>query len=259
MDKFLRWENLSWPALKELAEQNAIVLLPVGATEEHGPHMPTGTDTFLSTTVANMVADVMQKIGKKAIVAPSINVGVSTNLMNFAGTMTLKPSTLMLVLKDYCESIASHGFRRIFIINGHGGNTAPIRLALGDINKMLGFNVFSMDYYRYPGYNERHAGIYETQPGMVHGCEGETSMVMAYDEELVLLNHKELKAPEVEIFWAEAAGIISTFRGIEHTAPQGYLGNPCAATKEKGERLFNKDAEIIVSIISDERLWEDNA
>ena len=180
MKKSYRWDNLSSPAIRAMAAQEAIVLIPLGSTEQHGPHLPVGTDAILATWMAERTAQTLTEKGIPAVVAPTFAIANSMHHMNFAGSLSLSPRTYIQVLQEQCRAIAAHGFKRIAIINGHGGNTAPTKTALMDINLELGFPVYFMSYI---SVDERP--FLETQTGMIHACESETSMILAYDETLV--------------------------------------------------------------------------
>ena len=180
MKKTYRWDNLTSPEIARLAENSAIVLIPTGSTEQHGPHLPVGTDAILATWMAERTAQALTEKGVPAVVAPTFAIANSMHHMNFAGSLSLSPRTYIQVLQEQCRAIAAHGFKRIAIINGHGGNTAPTKTALIDINNELGFPVYFMEYM---SVDERP--FLETQTGMNHACESETSMMLAFDETLV--------------------------------------------------------------------------
>ena len=103
-----------------------------------------GTDALLATYVCEKTAEELNRRGKPCLVSPAITVGNATHHMSFPGSMTLKPQTYLAMLQDYCESLAAHGFRKIVIVNGHGGNVAPTQTALININEALGFLSISL-------------------------------------------------------------------------------------------------------------------
>ena len=113
MKKSYRWDNLSSPAIRAMAAQEAIVLIPLGSTEQHGPHLPVGTDAILATFFAEEAAKKLNEMGKPCLVAPTIAPANSMHHMNFAGSISLEPQTYMNQLQEICRAIARHGFRRI--------------------------------------------------------------------------------------------------------------------------------------------------
>jgi creatinine amidohydrolase len=105
------------------------IIMPIGSTEQHGPNGLIGTDAICAEVIARAVGD-----AAGALVAPTIAVGMAVHHMEFAGSMTLRPSTLIAVLRDCVRSLAEHGFERFFFVNGHGGNIASIRAAFYEIH-----------------------------------------------------------------------------------------------------------------------------
>lgn len=118
----------TWPEVETYLKSSCGIILPVGSTEQHGPTGLIGTDAICAEVIARGVGD-----ATGALVAPTINVGMALHHMGFAGTMTLKPSTLILVVRDCVLALAEHGFERFLVVNGHGGNAAPLRAAFYEI------------------------------------------------------------------------------------------------------------------------------
>lgn len=250
MKQTYRWDNLTSPEIAKLAENNAIVLIPTGSTEQHGPHLPVGTDAILATWMAERTAQALTAKGIPAVVTPTFAIANSMHHMNFAGSLSLSPRTFIQVLQEQCRAIASHGFKRIAVINGHGGNAAPTKTALIDINRELGFPVYYVDYI---SVDERP--FLETQKGMNHACESETSMMLAYDESLVDPIYKETSGyPDGCTKW-EDAGVIHTFHHMEAHTLNGVMGNSYAATKQKGEALSQAFTDKLVEALSDDIIW----
>lgn len=251
----MRWDSLTSPQIKQLAEQKAIVILPVGSTEQHGPHLAVGCDSIVATEIAQQTAQMLNDKGVPCIVAPTITVANSAHHMHFCGSMTLSPSTFIALLTDYCKSIASHGFRKILLLNGHGGNIAPISTALVTINQELGFPVFSRGYWT--GSNDIMKKTLTTQSGMIHACEAETSFLLAIDPSLVDPCYKETKGECIR--WGIKgfdSGAMSTFIFLEKETRNGAEGNPYAATEEKGKQMMDVMAKCIAEELLDEKLWE---
>lgn len=251
MKKSYRWDHLSSPAIHALAAQEALVLIPLGATEQHGPHLPVGTDAILSTYFAEEAARVMNAQGRPCLVAPTIAPANSMHHMNFAGSISLEPDTFIRQLTDICKAIAHHGFRRIVLINGHGGNTHPAQTALISINRALGFPVYFMGYWS----GTDQSKFLESQSGMIHACESETSLMLAVDETLVDPIYKETKGNPCSVTPLEEDNLIHTFHTMESHTENGVMGNACLATKEKGQALAAEMTRNLVRILSDDCLW----
>ncbi|MDO4798949.1 MAG: creatininase family protein [Bacillota bacterium] len=247
-----RWEHLNSREIKSLAEKQAIVLIPLGAIEQHGPHLAVGCDALMATWFSDRAAQGLEARGIPTVVAPTISVANSKHHMSFPGTISLNPSTFLPYLTEYCQSIAAHGFRRIVIVNGHGGNRHPVQTALIEINEKLGFPVFFTSYFN--GVEETQ--YLERQNGMIHACESETSLMLAYDERLVDPIYRSTSGNPGACTDAEARGDIATFRRMETHTENGVMGEAFAATKEKGERLAQAFTQRLVETLSDARIWD---
>lgn len=245
------WEQLRAPELKKLSEDGAIVLMPMGAIEQHGPHLPVSTDTILAQWITERAAKELSDKGIPVVIAPSFVIANSMHHMHFPGSLSLTPKTFMLVLQEQCESIAAQGFRKIAIINGHGGNTAPIDVALIDINRKLGFPVYNVPYTCMID----EAPFLDEQTCMIHSGEVETSLMLAYDESLVDPSYKELKGYAGGCSEAEDSGALSTFHYMESHTENGIMGASFASTKEKGVALADAYCKRLVEVLSDEKLW----
>src|SRR4029079_17697455 len=119
----MRWEDLTSPEIDGLDRGATLVLLPVGAVEQHGQHLPVGTDSVLAHEVALAAAD---RLVGRVVVLPPLWYGLSAHHMRFTGTVTLTAETMMAMVSDIVASLVAHGFRRIAIVNGHGGNGGVI-------------------------------------------------------------------------------------------------------------------------------------
>jgi creatinine amidohydrolase len=154
-------------------------------------------------------------------------------------------------LQEICRAIARHGFRRIVLVNGHGGNSHPSQAALVSINRELGFPVYFLGYWS--GTDE--SKFLESQKGIIHACESETSLMLAVDETLVDPIYKETKGNPGSVTPLEEAGLISTFHTMESHTENGVMGNSYLATKEKGEAMIAEMVGNLTRILSDDCLW----
>lgn len=124
----MRLQLMSRPEVEQYLQSSTGVILPVGATEQHGPTGLIGTDAICAETLAWRVGEL-----EDAVVGPTLTVGMSEHHMAFAGTVTLRPTTLVKVVRDVVLSLARHGFRRVFVINGHGGNSPSLGAAFFEV------------------------------------------------------------------------------------------------------------------------------
>ena len=121
-------QHQTWQEIETYLENSKAIILPIGSTEQHGPNGLIGTDAICAEVIARRVGE-----AANALVGPTIGVGIAVHHMGFAGSMTVRPSTLIAIIHDYVLSLARHGFRRFFFINGHGGNIATVQAAFSEI------------------------------------------------------------------------------------------------------------------------------
>lgn len=122
----------TWIEVETYLQQSSGIILPIGSTEQHGPTGLIGTDAICAEAVARGVGEATQ-----AIVGPTINVGMALHHTAFPGSMSLRPSTMILLIRDYLTSLARAGFRKFFFINGHGGNVATLKAAFAELYATL--------------------------------------------------------------------------------------------------------------------------
>ncbi|GAA0604926.1 creatininase family protein [Kribbella sandramycini] len=163
----LRWHHSNRAVLTETLPE-AIVLLPIGATEQHGPHLATGTDWMLAQAVTEQAATLAhERVSRPLVLAPALPYGASDHHLPFGGTLSLSPETLLGLLLDLTRSLAACGGKRLVIVNGHGGNVGICATAASAAANRYAVSVAHLDYWRLardlgdtpaPG----HAGVFET-------------------------------------------------------------------------------------------------
>lgn len=173
------WDELDRASLKGTAPE-ALVLVPLGALEQHGPHLPTGTDIFLSTAaVERATALAAEESARDFIIASFLRIGSSDHHFPFGGTISLAPATLLLVLTDALKGMVHSGVRRVVLVNGHGGNTGICHAAASALSTTSDLSFAAIDYWNFgrEGYGEAEV------PG--HAGRWETSLILASRPELV--------------------------------------------------------------------------
>jgi creatinine amidohydrolase len=159
-------------------KKNPLVIMPAGSVEQHGPHLPTGTDIYASNVIGHAVAERMD-----ALVLPGGPLGVTPMHMPFEGTITLSPETYQRVVVETCESTAKHGAKRLLILNWHEGNIPSLALASEKLHREVGMNVIVVQacYVAAELYGHECGGL-------THGGEIEALAVLAYRPDLVHLD-----------------------------------------------------------------------
>jgi creatinine amidohydrolase len=240
-----RLYKLSRPEIEEYLKENDTVLVPVGSTEQHGKHMAVDTDAFTAQEISLRVA---QKTG--VLVAPVISYGYSPHHMNFKGSITLKFQTLVNILKEVCSSLIHHGFRKIVIMNAHGGNRNPIRQALKEIQDETGKRVYGvMVYPSAGGFGSEGIKVIE-QVGGGHACELETSVGLELGHR-ILLDKAEKWKPEYSSIDPKYRGRIAAAYMFDESTSIGSLGDPTLATREKGKILVDAVVNDLAEFIED--------
>mgnify|MGYP005840652803 CR=1 FL=1 len=239
MKRKVLWAEMRRPELEEALRQRAVVILPVGAIEQHGPHLPVDTDTHSVTEIAVRLAESLAE--PRVLVLPTVAYGLSPHHMGFVGTITLRFDTLVGVVRDICRSVHAHGFRKIILLNGHGGNSALLNAVAGSLVEERIF-VASLTYWTPIAADLREIGRSELG-GMSHACEMETSVQLHLRPHLVDMA-SAFAAPVVPLtsfFFRDfrAPGSVTYTADFKLDAVDGVRGDPTAAKAETGERILD--------------------
>lgn len=240
-----RLYKLTRPEVEEYLKNNDTVLIPLGSTEQHGKHMAVDTDAYTAQEISLRVAE---KTG--VLVTPVISYGYSPHHMNFAGSVTLTFQTLVNVIKEVCGSLLHHGFKKLVVMNAHGGNAGPIRLALKEIEMETGVRVYSvMVYPSVGGFGEDGVKASGVEPGS-HACEMETSVGLELGHR-VLMDKAEKWTPEHTSIDPNHKGkVTAAYMFDEHTSI-GNMGDPTKATKEKGKLMVDSAVKDLAEFVED--------
>lgn len=242
MPGFYQFNELTRERLKALAPE-ALVVLPVGATEQHGPHLPVGTDTFAVQQIARQAAE-LASADATLILAPTLPFGSSHHHLPFGGTFSLSTETYYRVLVELLESLVAGGFRRAFILNGHGGNSELIQLAARDVARAHPISVAAAPYWTIAWDALVAAGIHQQGKLPGHAGRFETSLVLAMRSALVVEPRPHRDLPET----SGEPRVASQFRSEHHgswQAMDGFTDSPDLGTPEIGERALALIAESV--------------
>ena len=234
-------QHQTWRDVETYLARSTGIIVPIGSTEQHGPNGLIGTDAICAEVVskgAGQTAD--------ALVAPTIGVGIAVHHMGFAGSMTLRPSTLIAVIHDTVLSLARHGFRRFFFLNGHGGNMATVRAAFSEIHATAE-GAFGARPYDKQGEHELRCTLSNwwdgpVMRGLLREMFGDDDGSHATASEVALTQHvlpDTIRHVDLDPPRAPSGG----FHGpadYRRRYPDGRIGsNPGLATPEKGGRVYD--------------------
>lgn len=250
----VEWNRLSAPELNQRAKAGAIVLFPVASTEQHGPHLATGVDTFLCGEVCRRAAVRLVEQGQPAVVAPTLWMGLAEHHIAFGGTFTLSVRTYQALLTDLTRSILRAGFKRIVIVNGHGGNIAALNALNGEIAREIGAELAVTTYFSLAA--AIAPSLLEDQRTIHHACEAETSMMMAAKPELVDHAHlAEAFGPIPADGQSPLSAPLNRWRSFTEITPSGVIGDARRSNPEKGEKLLEACAAALAQRLAKGEPW----
>jgi creatinine amidohydrolase len=238
------------PEVEAFLRDHDTVIVPTGSTEQHGPHGPLLTDVFVPVEVARRVAP---DVG--AVVAPSINYGLSYPHVGFTGVVHLRVPTFMSLIEDVCVSLAAIGFRRIVFLNGHYDNTYAIAYACANAADRLpaGTRAFPINYW--DGMTAEQAGEFFGPSTGLHANRGETSAVLAINPDLVDMDSANAEMPPFPEVTSPApvhtAFFFSAPGSVHRATHSGTWGDAREASVEYGQRYLDVVTEATIRMLND--------
>lgn len=181
MTEKIFYHEMSWPEIKSAIEKGKIPILPVGSVEQHGPHLPLITDAFTAFSICARAAETSGDL----LVMPPIYYGYSAHHMDFPGTISIKTLNFMGYIYDVCRSLVHHGFRKMIIFNGHGGNVAPLQIVARRISEETDSLCALISWWNLAREEISKLRESEFPGGMTHSCELETSVMLSLEPEYV--------------------------------------------------------------------------
>lgn len=212
-----------------------VAVLPFGATEPHNLHMPYGTDNFQVEVIGSRACERAYQAGARVTLLPTIPFGVNTNHLKVPGALacSVNPTTLLSILTDLCDAFERQGLRKLVLLNGHGGN--ELKPLMRELHHRSGVQLFLCDWFRMA------RDVYPTlfqDPGE-HADEVETSLGLAFFPELLRMDQADDGAARPTRFDAVNQGWVSITRPWHLVSANTGLGNPFAATADKGHQLMD--------------------
>jgi creatinine amidohydrolase/Fe(II)-dependent formamide hydrolase-like protein len=237
--------ELSWPQARQRFRETDTALLPVGAIEQHGPHLPLDVDAWDAEYLALQVAAACSE--PRPLVLPLIPYGVSHSHADFSGTLSVQPETLSRLVYDVGVSAARHGITKLIIVNGHGGNAPTLHFAAQMVNRDA--HIFTcVDTGET---SDREIATLVDTAHDVHAGEIETSTTLATRPQLVQMDRARKFVPRFSSAYLDpsAPGSVEWYSKTSRVSPSGVLGDPTRATREKGERIWKIMIEKLVSLV----------
>lgn len=237
-----------------------VVILPLGAIEQHGPHLAVSTDTDIVTMVA-MGAE--EQLSGEVLLCPTLSFGSSHHHLSFGGTLSLSPTLYTQVVVDLVGSLLQNGFRRIVLLNGHGGNITPVKQALAVLNADNALsreaNIVLATYWELAGAAFAGKPPMES-PALSHACEYETSLMLHLIPSKVFMDkvqRAERPASNGYTGWEDDEPYrgVTIFKGTEYISSNGSSGEPQFATAEKGAHLYREAVGALVKFLKAFATW----
>ncbi len=234
-------ERLSWTQARERFQSAEVALIPVGSTEQHGPHLPLGTDFLTAQALAHAAAE---ETG--TVCTPVIPVGVSSHHRQFWGTLSVSPDAFRMYMRDLALSTASHGAKRLVFVNGHGGNGAALLEVCRDL-RAQGIFTALWNWWLDPDVQALFQRLFRSRG--THAGAGETSMIWVIEESLVRKEKlEEAAAGASETFGVVKYGAQLPFDTVDFSNSGATL-DPREASREAGEQIFRAAKGRLVELI----------
>lgn len=230
----------TWPEIEARLQRCRAIVIPIGSNEQHGPTGLLGTDFLCPEIIAHQA----ERDGGDILVGPTFNVGMAQHHMAFPGTITLRPSTFIAAIRDWTASLTTHGFERLYFLNGHGGNTASIEAAFSEIyaeaslaGRSAGFSLKLRNWWELPGVMRLCTELFPSGHGG-HATPSEIAVTQyAYPDRIKTADYAPRVAP---------SGPIRDALDFRARHPDGRMGSdPAQASPEKGALIVAKAAESL--------------
>ncbi|MFW9768523.1 MAG: creatininase family protein [Candidatus Thorarchaeota archaeon] len=239
--------NMTWPEVEERLKECDIAIVPLGSTEQHGPALPVSTDHYIATQFAYRAAEMIWE-EQKVVVTPTITFGFSPHHMEFKGTITLSELTLSSMIADVCHSLAQHGFKKIILLNGHGGNETAISNAMHDMHGNIDARIYNANWYSLVG--DKLGNI--ITPPAYHACDMETSVAWYLGQRV--LEDKRVDEPGESLVpgfiipdMLYPGPKVATSYNMKEISKSGVVGYSTKATRDKGKLI----ADIVLERLTD--------
>ncbi len=255
------YADMSWPETNAAAKDGRVAPIPVGSTEQHGPHLPTKTDAFIAERIC---VEVAKRKPAASFVMPAVGYGYNEHHLDFPATIHINHETLIRFVIDIGKSLAHHGFAKIILVNGHGSNSAPMEIAARRITLESEKSLCaSLDYLAIA------PEVFELLEGEdAHAGEIETSLMLYLDPDNVdmgkatrdwgfekskFVNYGVLPGGKS---FGTAGGSVQFMDWWSRMSDTGTMGDPTRSTEEKGRKIFDACSQKLLSFVEEFRARE---
>lgn len=249
-------EEMTSEEVAEALRQTDVMILTPSAVEQHGGHLPLGTDWYIGIETTRRVIDKLAQKGRRTV-GYAFPLGISHKFLNFAGSLSLGHDTFVSVMKEICACLFHQGFKRFVLLSGNGGNGPAMQVAAEVIHLELGAKVLFVDPlpFQYAYKNE----VLKDPKVEHHGAEGETSKILRVRPDLVVMEKAVYREPDAAARERTrlATGVKRAHERWADFAPKGYVGAPNLADAKTGEAMFERNSEWVASVIEKEYFAED--
>ena len=239
-------ERLSQPVAARLLAASGTAVVAVGSVEQHGGHLPLGTDAFAAQSIAERVAFRLD-----TVVAPVGPVGVAPYHLSWPGSLSLSPSTLTAILVDVCAALAQAGVSRLVVVNWHEGNSPTLRLAAAEAQQRFGLRILIAEAHVITN------GLYPEEMEFTHAGSMETAAVLAYEPGLVQLDRaipaSDLASGETAHELFRQRDVYPVLQDFHDIAPTGWYGRPERAEPGRAEEIAEAVADHVVRRVTE--IW----
>ena len=256
-----RYEKLTWPEINEAVASRKVVVVPIGSTEQHGPHLPLDVDVVCPVGVAHAAA---RLIPDGVLIMPPIVHGYTGHVMDFPGTINIHWETFIKMVVDVGKSLAHHGFKKIVFLNGHGSNIPNLDLASRRVNIETDAECIATSWWTMLTVDKKFLPAWRESKfpgGCAHACELETSVYLYLDEDNV--RRDKIEDGEIafhvtqrsDFQWVDlfGAGPGTPISWTASYSDSGVLGQATLASKEKGERAVKEASTQLARMITEFR------
>ena len=256
----VRLSDYTWQEVESLLDSDPVAIIPVGAFEQHGYHLPLKVDAHMVGHVCEAAAERASR-RHQTVVTPTVWTGYSPHHMDFPGTISLDDKVFSAVVGQIAHSLARHGFRRIAILNGHGGNANLLKNLVQTLRYDHGISAATASYWDFA--LKELAEWRRSEPGgIMHACEMETSLMLATAPNLVQMD----KAADVQLdrskYFASdllSGGPVAAAASFKELSTSGVIGAPTLADQTRGQELLDSIVARVAQFLEDFAGWPSEA